>query len=119
MGGTELQLLKIYQEKIRSLVEFAVPVFHSSLTAEQHQKLEMVQKKSLAIILGKSYKSYDTALDHFKIDTLEKRRDNISLNFAVKCTRNPRHADLFPLNTNLQQNKRGKKPFAEYQCRTS
>ena len=62
LGATQPQLVAVYQTRVRSILEFAVPVFHSSLTAEQSRKIEMVQKKALAIILGASYNNYESAL---------------------------------------------------------
>ena len=47
LGGTRDQLLSVYQLRIRSTLEFAAPVFHSSLTKEQSSKIEMVQKRHL------------------------------------------------------------------------
>ena len=44
LGGSTDQLLKIYQARVRSTLEFAAPVFHSGLTKEQSRQIEMVQK---------------------------------------------------------------------------
>ena len=50
----------MYQLRVRSTLEFAAPVFSSGLTQDQ---LEMVQKKAFAIILGRAYVSYESALE--------------------------------------------------------
>ena len=104
MGGTQEQLLGVYELKVRSLLEFSAPVFHSSLTKNQSIQIELVQKKALAIILGNSYKSYKSALHHTKLDRLDIRRDQLTLTFALKCKNNPRHSNIFPLNENLRKN---------------
>ena len=119
MGVTKEQLLTVYELKIRSLLEFSAPVFHSSLTKNQSIQIELVQKKALAIILGYSYKSYKSALLQSKLDRLDLRRDKLTSTFALKCMNNPRHSDIFPLNENLRQNMRNPKRFNEYSCKST
>ena len=46
-----------------------------------------------------AYKTYEQALDDTGLDTLSDRREQLSLNFAKKCTKNPRTKEMFPLNT--------------------
>ena len=55
LGGSQDQLLKVFQTRFRSTFEFAAPVFHSGLTQDQSRIIEIVQKKAFAIILGNSY----------------------------------------------------------------
>ena len=86
LGGTTNQLLKVYQTRIRTTLEFAAPVYHSGLTVEQGRQIEMVQKKAFAIILGKQYTSYQMALDTLNQVRLVDRRSDLSLKFAIKCT---------------------------------
>ena len=52
LGGSQDQMLKVFQTRVRSTLEFAAPVFHSGLTKDQSRQIEMVQKKAFAIILG-------------------------------------------------------------------
>jgi hypothetical protein len=73
LGGSAEQLLKIYQVRIRSTLEFAASVFHSGLTKEQSRQIEMVQKKAMAIILGSSYQSYESALSELNLERLDFR----------------------------------------------
>ena len=114
-GGTRNQLLKLYELKIRTLLEFSAPVFHTSLTIAQSGKIELVQKKALAIILGNHYVSYSSALNLTKLERLDARREKLCYKFALKCTKNPRHSDLFPLNENYRKNSRARgKKFKEY-----
>ena len=60
--ATTEHLITFYIVKIRSILMFGAVVFHSSLTAELSQKLELQQKRSLAVILGTNYRSYSHAL---------------------------------------------------------
>ena len=118
IGATQDQLLTLYQLKIRCLAEFAAPAFHSSLTQQQSNELEMLQKKAFAIILGSNYRSYRNALEKLSQETLHSRRLQLCKNFAVKCTIHPRHSDLFTLNPRYS-NSRNKKKFIEPKCCTS
>ena len=119
LGGTEEQLRQIYLTRVRSTLEFGAPIFHSGLTTEQSTKVEKVQKKALVIILGSRYRNYETALQALKLERLDARRLNLCYNFAVKCTKSPKHYSMFPTNPNYRQNMRSPKPFLERSCQTS
>ena len=97
LGGTRDQLITVYQTRVRSTLEFAAPVFNSGLTKEHCREIEMVQKKALAIILGRSYTSYESALT-----SLNAWISGDS--FALKYTKSERHKPMFPLNKNFRQN---------------
>ena len=77
LGGTREQLLSVYQLRIRSTLEFAVPVFHSSMTQDQSRQVEMVQKKAFTIILGLGYRSYEATLETLKQARLDSRHQTI------------------------------------------
>ena len=119
LGGTREQLLSVYQLRIRSTLEFAVPVFHSSMTQDQCRQVEMVQQKAFAIILGLGYRSYEFALETLKQDRFDSRCESSSLNFALKCSKSPRHNSVFQQNTNIRENMKYLKKSQEHHCRTS
>ena len=58
LGAPREKLITLYILKVRSVLMFGAVSFHSSLTQELSRKLELQQKKALAIILGSQYKSY-------------------------------------------------------------
>ena len=118
LGGTREQLLAVYQLRVRSTLEFAAPVFHSSLTQVQSRKVEMIQKKAFAIILGHDYTNYATALNTLNQERLDVRREKLNLNFALKCIKSYQHRSMFPLNTNQRENMRNTKKYHEPLCRT-
>ena len=62
LGAPTDKLIQFYILKIRSILMFGSVCFHSSLTQELSQKLELQQRRSLAVILGSKYKSYRHAL---------------------------------------------------------
>ena len=90
-------LMQIYKTFIRSNLEFSSNVWHSSLTKENRQDLERVQKAALKVILGKDYKDYDDALKLSKLQSLEQRREVISLRFVKNSLKNANFSKLFPL----------------------
>ena len=116
-GGNTTQLLTLYHLKIRSILEFGAPAFHSSLTLEQAKDLEMIQKKAFSIILGQKFKNYNNALKILNEENLATRRQKICENFAFKCLSNPRHSDLF--TTNLGPTNRHTKKIIEPKCNTT
>ena len=73
-GVAPSDILKIYTSMIRSVLEYACPVWHTSLTKEQSDKLESIQKRALRTIFPE--KSYTEALSTLCVDTLKQRRDH-------------------------------------------
>ena len=63
-------LLDIYILFIRSVTEYRAVAFHSSLTGQQSDKLEKIQKTCLKVILGEMYISYSAALEMCGLKTL-------------------------------------------------
>ena len=113
LGASQNQLLKVYQARIRSTLEFAAPVFSSGLSQEQSKKIEGVQKKAFALILGNNYLNYEAALLCLKQERLDVRRGKLALKFALKSVKSPRHSTIFPLNPNYRSNMRNLKPFKD------
>ena len=83
---------------MRSILEQSATVWHSSLTEENKSDLERVQKSALKIILGDRYISYKNALCILDIESLNDRRQNLCLNFAMKASKRPKMKKMFPLN---------------------
>ena len=119
LGVSQEQLLKVFQTRIRSTLEFAAPVFWSGLTGQQSDLIEMGQKKGFAIILGKDYSNYESALLSFNQERLDERRLELAYKFAVKCTKSPRHSFMFTPNPNNRPASRNPKPFLEPFCHTA
>ena len=101
VGICTADLIDVYILYIRSLLEYCSVVWHSTLTVEQAQNLENVQKLSLKIILGPSYTSYSQALEVTGLDRLELRRENRCLQFGLKSLLHPVHSKLFPVNPEI------------------
>ena len=91
-------LLDIYILYIRSIAEYCSTVFHSSLTVEQSEKIERIQKTCLKVILGDMFIDYASALEMSGLETLFSRRKSRCLNFALKSAKHSRMSRIFPLN---------------------
>ena len=91
-------LIQIYKTFIRCNLEFSSNVWHSSLTSENRQDLERVQKAALKVILRGNYDSYENALKVSGLPSLDERREMMSLKFAKNCLKNENFKKLFPKN---------------------
>ena len=102
---TDLRCLKVLDAKknensenfcfkeIRSVCEMACQVFHSGLTKQQTKDIENIQNKSLKIILGDIYSSYEEACTLLTAEPLSDRRQTQCVNF-VKRTVKGLHSDI-------------------------
>ena len=86
----------IYTLYIRSVLEQSCVVWHSSLTEENSNDLERVQKAAVKIILGNQYKNdYENALERADLETLKERRIKLCKKIAKKCLENEKTQDIF------------------------
>ena len=76
---------QVYIAYVRSLLEQSCTVWHSSLTLQNSNDLEWVQKVALMLILNDQFKNYEQALIDLDLETLALRREKLSLIFAQKC----------------------------------
>ena len=98
LGASQKDLLDVYIKQIRSLAEFAVPVWNSSLTGDDIVNLERIQKTALHIIMGQEYKSYSSALKTTGLEKLSERRKKICLKFAKRAQKHPKFSKWFKAN---------------------
>ena len=116
-----LFMLDVYIKEIRSILELAVPAWHSGLTAKQAADIERVQRVSVSIILsdwqtGKCGMSYDMALVTLDLEPLVTRRDKLCKKFANKTLKS-RHSSMFQQNIH-QYFTRNKPAFVSESCNT-
>ena len=116
-----LVILDVYLKEIRSVVELAVPAWHSGLTIKQSADIERVQRVAVNIILsdcntGYCDLTYDMALVTLDIERLEFRRDSLCHTFAKKTLKS-RHGDMFE-KTGSNHNTRNKVEYREHKSRT-
>ena len=99
-------LVTIYKLYVRSLVEQNVAVWSSSITAEESEDIERIQKVAIKIILKNNYTCYEESLKLLGLEKLKSRRTALCLAFVKRCLTNEKMATLFPLNTNCNENSR-------------
>ena len=77
-------LFDVYTKEMRSILELAVPVWHSGLTKQQAEDIERIQKIAFKIILGGKYVNFQLACKMLSAQTLEMRRIKLCLKFGKK-----------------------------------
>ena len=95
-GTSKDEKRNIYILFIRSILEQSCVVWHSSLTKENEEDLERVQKSAIRIILGRNFDDYSKALSEVNLDLLKNRRQELCLKFAIKCTKSEKTQEMFP-----------------------
>ena len=110
------QMFDVYAKEIRSVLEMAVPVWHSGLTNKQTNDIERIQKLALQIILQDKYTNYQSALTTFSAGTLQERRLKLCSKFAYK---NMKSENTLFTNIDSTANTRQKSNIVrEYKCHT-
>ena len=99
--GEQTQLK--FRFRLRSLLEQSATLWHSSLTKENEEDLERVQKNAFRNILQDKYETYQNALNILDMEKLSDRREELCLSFALKCLKNPKTANMFPENKKTHQ----------------
>ena len=112
-------LVCFYTTVIRPVLEYACPVWHSSLTKKLTIQLESQQIRAMRIIFGDI--SYDEALDIAGIPSLEDRRQSITWKFflSVLQPNNCLH-NLLPAKRNQDSISRLRlaRTYPLFKCRT-
>ena len=116
-GVPDRDLIKIYIAIVRSVIEYAVPAYHSLLTSNQADELERLQRTILKIIYGWNI-SYTDALVKSGLSTLEERRASLMEKFARKLEANKRYEDWIPKHSDYSYPIRRKLIYQEERART-
>ena len=116
LGLKTVSLVNVYTSQIRSLLEFGAVTWHSMLTLENERCIERVQKAAVSIILDLDYHNYESGLSHLALERLNVRRVKLSLNFAKKASKHPKHSTWFVKNeaqkqVNTRSQKQSYKPI--------
>ena len=75
---------EIYILYVRSILEQSCVVWNSSITVENSDDLERVQKAALRIIVGKNYTNYEYALMKADLESLKTGINKLCKTFAEK-----------------------------------
>ena len=74
-GVKESDITTIYCSIIRSVLEYACPVWHPGLTKKLSNKIERVQKRFLKMVFPTL--DYSAALSQAQLERLDNRRENL------------------------------------------
>ena len=76
-------MIHIYKLFVRSALEHSSSVWHKSLTSENLNDLERVQKSAFRLILGTEYRTYENAQNILNIETLSELREALFQKFTL------------------------------------
>jgi hypothetical protein len=110
------KIFDVYTKEVRSLLELAVPVWHSGLTKQQSKQIEKIQKAAFHIILEENYTTYEVACTLLGVEPLEYRRVQLCINFAKKDIK--RDTTIFTKTIKLANTRRQPTTVKEIKCRT-
>ena len=77
-------LVLIYCQYIRSVMEFNSSVWFSTITQEEKDDIERVQRCAIKLIMKEEYQTYEDALEQLKLQNLSDRREMLALRIAKK-----------------------------------
>ena len=119
-GANREELKDIYCKHVRSVVEYAAVVWHSSLTRDNISDIERVQKCALSLILGKKYINYENALNILQLKKLCDRRETLCITFAEKSSKSDKFFSCwFVADEKLQNTRQAPQVVKPVQSRTS
>ena len=119
LGAKRDELLDVYIKQVRSVMELAVPVWHSSITLEEKCDIERIQRAALHIILGDEYISYRDALETVNLKSLEDRRVKLCTKFANKAAKNNKFKNWFKINARWDRTRTVQPKFCPVWARTT
>ena len=105
-GMSDSQMLKVYNSRIRPILEYAAPAWQPGLTQAQTGELEYVQKRAFRIIWP--YRHYKDCLEMNNISSLQDRRLHMckDLYEKMKIPDHPLHSLLPPVREQPYQLRR-------------
>ena len=118
LGASTNDLVDVYVKQVRSILEFAVAVWHPGLTNEDRLRIERVQKSAFGIILGQKYKSYRSALRTLQMESLFARRNRMCRKFANKALKHSKFEKWFKPNTSNTVTRAKPTKFCDVYSRT-
>ena len=80
---------------LKNRLIYTAPVWHSSLSQQNLEDLEWVQKSALRVILQQKYKNCKHALELLEMDLVYDRNEKLRLNCGQKGLKNPKFSHNF------------------------
>ena len=78
-GTSENNLIEVYYQQVIRITEMVCPVWNAGITQQEVREIERIQRVALAVIRVDKHTNYKEALDYFKLETLENRREKLCL----------------------------------------
>ena len=94
-GFNTEELVHVYKTMIRPVIEYGCPVYHSSLSDNQDERIERLQDHALKCIYGPGISARRLRGDS-ELQTLRERREEIVKKFTLKCANDPAFDHWFP-----------------------
>ena len=117
-GLSDKDMFRVYISIVRPVMEYACPVWATSLTKEQQDTLESIQKRALHIICPSS--SYNESLEYFNLPTLRERRNLLCKRFFDDMKKdNHKLHDLLPMARNASYKLRNACTLTRPKCKTN
>ena len=113
-GFTCLELVKIYCSMMRPTIEYCSPAWGSMLTGEQVMQIERQQVHALKHIFGTNLSGRELRR-LAGIKSLEERRADAALKFALKSRENPRFRDWFKERPQPTRGRRASVGYRKYE----
>ena len=88
-------MVMLYCQFVRSILEFNCCVWFSSITEEEVEDLERVQRNAIQIILQQKVEDYQESLTKLNLETLKERRTKLAIKFGKKCLKIDEMKNLF------------------------
>ena len=113
-------LLSVYTMYVRPTIEYACPVWYSSLTKSQLGCLEKLQRKALRIILSYDYcetKSFAEIYSQLGLPAMDVRLEQLFVNFGKSLLTSDRYKQWLPPPRN--NNLRNPNKLCTIKCRTT
>ena len=98
-----MSIILINSQSKDATLEQSSVLWGSSISEENKEDLERVQKNSCRIILGNEYVDYEKALKDIGLENLQERRKMLALRFANNCKINEKTKTLFPLRKKIHK----------------
>ena len=118
-GSSCHEMVQLWKVFCRSILEQSCVLWDSGLTQENRNNLERTQKTFLKLILEEDYKNYENALQVSQLETLDKRRKDLTLRFAQTSLADGLLTDLFPIrNKSHRMKTRNKGKFRIFHANT-
>ena len=116
-GVSSVDLRAVYCCFIRPILEYASPVWHSSLPSYLQDRIEQIQRRATKIILPGL--SYDERLNDLRLPLLLDRRDSLCYKFYKSVlANNSSLTNLFPKRNDHRYSLRNPRTFSLFKCKT-